>query len=41
MVVTCVNLRFFYFKKCIATWHWQCHLSHTRTWHVAFFFSKN
>jgi len=22
----------------IATWHWQCHVSHTGTWHVAFFF---
>jgi len=21
---------------CNATWHWQCHVSHTRTWHVVF-----
>jgi len=21
-----------------ATWHWQCHVAHTRTWHVAFLF---
>jgi len=30
---------------CNATWHWQCHVSHTGTWHVAFFlyffFKKN
>jgi len=25
---------------CNATWHWQCHVSHTETWHVAFFFSN-
>jgi len=22
---------------CNATWHWQCHVSHTRTWYMAFF----
>jgi len=21
-----------------ATWHWQCHVAHTGTWHVAFLF---
>jgi len=20
------------------TWHWQCHVSHTETWHVIFLF---
>jgi len=25
---------------CNAMWHWQCHVSHTGTWHVVFF-SKN
>jgi len=23
---------------CNAMWHWQCHISHRGTWHVAFFF---
>jgi len=27
---------------CNAMWHWQCHVSHTRTctWHFYFFFKK-
>jgi len=23
---------------CNVTWHWQCHVSHIGTWHVAFLF---
>jgi len=22
---------------CNATWHWQCHVSHTGIWHMVFF----